>query len=180
METRENAQNKDKRRQEDKRSKSPKKLKDMPMENKGPLPRYTNYHSLTAPLDHIYVVTNRSLYRSPEPMEGDRAQRDIKQNCAFHKDIRQTTNRCVSLKDELERLIRVGHFKEFVREPQIANREERPHQRSPERVREVLTIIGGPYLFGESCSTQERYAKDAKTHPPVYIHKSKDRPSKQG
>ena len=32
--------------------------------------------------------------------------------------------RCVALKDKIERLIRVGHFKEFVDEPQAVNREE--------------------------------------------------------
>ena len=58
----------DKRRREDKRVRSPKKHKNGPMENKGPFPKYTNYHSLTAPLDHIYAVTDRNLYRPPEPI----------------------------------------------------------------------------------------------------------------
>ena len=49
---------KDKRIGEDKRAKSPKKQKNRPVENKGPLPKYTNYHSLTAPLDHIDAMTD--------------------------------------------------------------------------------------------------------------------------
>ena len=59
-------------------------------------------------------------------MKSERARRDIKRNCAFHKDIGHTTNRCAALKDEIERLIKAGHFKEFVDEPQAVNREERP------------------------------------------------------
>ena len=59
---------KDKRIGEDKRAKSPKKQKNRPVENKGPLPKYTNYHSLTAPLDHIDAMTDWGL-----PMNSDRA-----------------------------------------------------------------------------------------------------------
>ena len=52
-------------------------------------------------------------------MKDDKVRRDIKRNCAFHKDIGHTTDKCVALKDEIERLIRVGYFKED--EPQVAN-----------------------------------------------------------
>ena len=107
----------DKRRRDDKRARSLKKQKNGPLENKGPLPKYTNYHSLTTPLNHVYAVTDRSLYRSLEPMKGDRVRRDIKRNCTFHKDIGHTKDKCVALKDEIERLIRVSYFKEFVDEP---------------------------------------------------------------
>ena len=69
------------------------------------------------------MVTDRGLYRSPELMNSERAQRDIKRNCAFHKDVGHTTDKYVALKDEIERLIIIGHFKEFVDEPHIANRE---------------------------------------------------------
>ena len=91
------------------------------MENKGPLPKYTNYHALTALLDHVYAVTNRNLNRPPEPMKGDRVCRDIKRNYAFHKDIGHTTDKCMALNDKIERLIGAGYFKEFVDKPQAAN-----------------------------------------------------------
>ena len=50
-------------------------------------------------------------------MKGDRVRRDIKRNYTYHKDIRHTMDKCVALKDEIERLIRLGYFKEFVDEP---------------------------------------------------------------
>ena len=115
----------DKRRGEDKRAKSPKKQRSWLIENKGPPLKYTNYHSLNAPLDHIYAVTDRGLYRSLEPMKSKRTRRDIKRNCAFHKDIWHTMDRCVALKDEIKRRIRVDHFKEFVDEKHAVNREEK-------------------------------------------------------
>ena len=103
----------DKRRGEDKRAKSSKKLRSGLVKNKGPPPKYTNYHSLNAPLDHIYVVTDRGLYRSSKPMKSKRAQKDLKRNCAFHKDVGHSMDKCVALKDEIERLIRAGYFKVF-------------------------------------------------------------------
>ena len=59
-------------------------------------------------------------------MKSDRSRRDVKKNCVFHKDIGHNIERCMALRDEIERLLREGHFKEFVDEPQAANREERP------------------------------------------------------
>ena len=81
-------------------------------------------------------------------MKNERTRRDIKRNCAFHKDIGHTTDRCVALKDEIERLIRADHFKEFVDEQHAMHSEERPRQRSPEKVHEVLTIISRNHLAG--------------------------------
>ena len=96
-------------------------MKNRPLESKRPLPKYTNYHPLTALLDHVYDVMDRNLYRPLEPMKGDRIRRDIKRNCAFPKDIRHTTDKCMVLKDDIKRLIRAGYFKEFVDEPQAVN-----------------------------------------------------------
>ena len=79
-------------------------------------------------------------------MKGDWVRRDIKRNYAFQKDIRHTTDKCVALKDEIERLIRAGYFKEFVDEPQAANREEWHQQQSLEKVHKVLTIISVLHL----------------------------------
>ena len=57
-------------------------------------------------------------------MKGDRARRDIKRNCIFHKNIGHNINRCVALRDEIERFIRESYFKEFVDEPQVATKEK--------------------------------------------------------
>ena len=55
------------------------------MENKGPLPKYTNYHALTALLDHVYVLTDRNLYRPPEPMKGTGSEERLKETAPFTK-----------------------------------------------------------------------------------------------
>ena len=83
------------------------------------------------------------------------------------------------MKDEIERLIRADHFKEFVDEPQAVNRQERPQQWSPKKVHKVLTIIGGSYLVGKSHNVRDQYAKNAKALPLVRVQKTKERPTKQ-
>ena len=103
-----------------------KKQRNGPTEEKAPFLKYTNYHSLTAPVDYIYALTDRSFYIKPKANKGDRSRRDIKKNCTFHKDIGHNIERYVALRDKIERLMRVGHFKEFMDEPQTNNREERP------------------------------------------------------
>ena len=111
-------------------------------------------------------------------MKGDRMWRDVKRNCAFHKDIGHNTVRCVALKDEIERIIRAGHFKEFVDKPYVSNREERPWQRSLEKVWKVLTIIGGSHLAGESHRAHDKYARDAKTPPSAQVYRIEEWPAK--
>ena len=54
---------KEKIKRKEKQAKSPKKQKNGPAENKVPLPNYTNYHFLNAPVDHIYTITGRNLYK---------------------------------------------------------------------------------------------------------------------
>ena len=145
----------DKRQGEDKWAKNSKKQMSGLIKHRGSPPKYTNYHSLNAPFDYIYMVTKKGLYRSPEPMKSEKTRRDIKRNCAFHKDVGHNMHICVALKDEIERLIRANHFKEFVDEQHAANKEEQPRQQSLEKVHEVLTIIGGSHLARESSNASD-------------------------
>ena len=122
-------------------------------------------------------MTDRNLYIQPKAMKNDRSQRDVKKHCAFHKDIGHNTKRCAALRDEIKRLMRAGHFKEFVNKPRTANRKERPRQQSPKKIREVLTIISGSYLAGESRSVRDKYTKEARTPPPppltqIQVHRT--------
>ena len=52
---------KEKRKAEGKRAKSLKKQLNETIENKAPLPKYTDYHSLNTLVDHIYSVTDKNL-----------------------------------------------------------------------------------------------------------------------
>ena len=77
----------------------------------------------------MYAVIDKSLFRKPDVIRNDRSCRDVRKNCAFHKDIGHNTKKCIALRDEIERLIRAGHFKEFLEnKPQVANKNERLRQ----------------------------------------------------
>ena len=129
-----------------------------------PLPKYINYHALNALLDPIYAVTKKSLYKKPDVIRSDKSRRDVRKTCAFHKDIGHNTERCIALKDKIERLIRAGYFKEFLEsEPHVANRNKRPRQQCLEKIREVLTIFRGPHVARDSHSACDRYVKEARS-----------------
>ena len=59
-------------------------------------------------------MTEKSLFRNLDVIKSDRSLRDIRKNCAFHKDIGHNTEKCIPLRDEIERLIRARYFKEFL------------------------------------------------------------------
>ena len=84
----------------------------------------------------------------------------------------------MALKDEIKRLIKAGNFKEFIDELHMVNKEEQPRQRIPEKIREVLTIIGGSNLAKESHSVCYKYTKEAKTPPYIQVHRTEERPTK--
>ena len=83
-------------------------------DHKTSLPKYTNYHSLNAPQDHIYAVSDKNLFMTPENIGGNRLRKDVIKNCTYHKDIGHNTVKCNTLRDEIERLIRAEHFRQFL------------------------------------------------------------------
>ena len=79
------------------------------------------------------MVSNKALFRGLNETRGNRSRRDTRKSCAYHKDIGHNIIKCNALRDEIERLIRVGHFKEFLEdELQVTDRNERPRQCTPE------------------------------------------------
>ena len=70
-------------------------------------------------------MTEKDLYKKLDAIKSDKSRRDVRKNCAFHKDIGHNTEKCIALRDEIERHIRAGYFKEFLEnEPQVVNMNE--------------------------------------------------------
>ena len=63
------------------------------------------------------------------------------------------------LKDEIEKLIREGYLRDYVR-----NGGARSHNDQNEAVppREIMTIFDGPHFTGEMRGAQNRYLREAK------------------
>ncbi|RVX05774.1 hypothetical protein CK203_023922 [Vitis vinifera] len=61
------------------------------------------------------MIPELSDFRWPGPIKADPAKRDDIKTCAYHKEHGHTTEQCRSLHYLVERLIRVGHLKQYIR-----------------------------------------------------------------
>ncbi|RVW13916.1 hypothetical protein CK203_090005 [Vitis vinifera] len=57
----------------------------------------------------------RAATQWPRPLETDPSMRDRSKKCAFHKDHGHTTETCRFLQYLVERLIKAGHLKQYLR-----------------------------------------------------------------
>ena len=72
-------------------------------------------------------MTDKNLFRKLEKTWCNRSRRDVRKNYAYHKNIRHNTVKYNALRDEIEILIQVGYFREFLEnKTQVANTNERP------------------------------------------------------
>ncbi|RVX19105.1 hypothetical protein CK203_008641 [Vitis vinifera] len=63
----------------------------------------------------IPMIRDLSDFRLPEPIRANPAKRDHSKKCAYHKEHRHTMEQCRSLHYLVERLIKAGHLKQYVR-----------------------------------------------------------------
>ena len=82
------------------------------------------------------------VFKRPDLLCGDRSKRSW-----FHKDINHTTKECITLKDEIEKLIRCGYLKDYVNDRRIRLQNDRPKVEPPY---EISMIFNGPYFAGQT------------------------------
>ena len=63
----------------------------------------------------LFMIQDLSDFRWPRPIRTDPAKRDHSKMCAYHKEHGHTTERCKSLHYLVERLIKAGHLKQYLR-----------------------------------------------------------------
>nr|CAN65668.1 hypothetical protein VITISV_022190 [Vitis vinifera] len=61
------------------------------------------------------MIQDMSDFRWPKPLRTDPSQRDHSKKCAYHKEHGHTTETCRSLHYLVEKLIRAGHLKQYLR-----------------------------------------------------------------
>ncbi|XP_071920582.1 uncharacterized protein [Coffea arabica] len=74
----------------------------------------------------LYVMEQKNLGLVPSKMAGSRDKRNSNLYCLYHRDIGHKTEDCNDLKREIERLIKQGHWKQFIRQ-------DRGYQRADSR-----------------------------------------------
>ncbi|RVW70032.1 hypothetical protein CK203_059021 [Vitis vinifera] len=90
-----------------------------------------------------------SDFRWPRPLETDPSKRDHSKKCVFHKEHGHTTEECRCLHYLVERLIRVGHLKQYLRSDAGGKNASQNHNtgapRAPTAPKAVINYInGGP------------------------------------
>ncbi|RVW26659.1 hypothetical protein CK203_096492 [Vitis vinifera] len=61
------------------------------------------------------MIQDLSDFRWPRPIGTDPSTRDRSRRCAFHKDHGHTTEKCRAFQFLVERLIKAGHLKQYLR-----------------------------------------------------------------
>nr|CAN68845.1 hypothetical protein VITISV_032037 [Vitis vinifera] len=112
--------------------------------NKPPItPLSVSYEKL------LPMIQGLSDFRWPRPLETDPSMRDRSKKCAFHKDHGHTTETCRSLQYLVERLIKAGHLKQYLRSDTGGRDASQHHNsgapRAPVAPKVVINYInGGP------------------------------------
>ena len=121
------------------------------------------------------VAEQTGVFKRPDLLRGDRSKRNQNKYCRYHKDVGHTTEECIMLKDEIEKLIRRGYLQDY-----INGRRPRPQNEVPEAEppHEIRTIFGGPHFVGETRRAQERYVRETKSRSLTNVHTVDKRPAK--
>ena len=82
-----------------------------------PLPsKYNNFINLTRSREDVFLAMEHTgVYKRPNSMRGDHSKRNQNKYYRFHRDVDHTTEECIELKDEIEKLIREGYLYDYVR-----------------------------------------------------------------
>ena len=68
------------------------------------------------------IIRDHPKFKWPPPMRANPNQRNRSLRCDYHRDHGHETNHCQGLKFMVERLIRAGHLRRFIREPTRATK----------------------------------------------------------
>lgn len=64
------------------------------------------------------VVQDKDYVEWPKPLKTDANRRHPNKYCQYHRMHSHETNDCYQLINEIERLIKRGHLRNFVKEPE--------------------------------------------------------------
>ena len=113
-----------------------------------PPSKYNNFTDLTRSHEDVFLATEHTgVYKQSDSMRRDRSKRNQNKYCRYHRDVDHTTEECIALKDEIEKLILEGYLQNYIRNGGAKPRDDQ-HEAGPPR--EIITIFGGPHFTGET------------------------------
>eukprot|EP00261_Vitis_vinifera_P026406 XP_010659792.2 PREDICTED: uncharacterized protein LOC104881381 [Vitis vinifera] len=106
------------------------------------------------------MIQDLSDFRWPEPLRTDPTQRDHSKKCAYHKEHGHTTETYRSLHYLVERLIKAGHLKQYLRSDARVRDTSQNHNsetpRIPAAPKAIINYIHGGPLDEEYDSKRKR------------------------
>ena len=85
-------------------------------------------------------------------MAANRSKRNQNKYCWYYKDVGHTTEECITLKDEIEKLICRGYLQDYVNARRARPQNETPEAKPPHEIR---TIFSRPHFASETRRAQE-------------------------
>ncbi|KAL0447936.1 UNVERIFIED_CONTAM: hypothetical protein Slati_1921500 [Sesamum latifolium] len=79
-----------------------------------PMKRRSTEGGVMPPKAEGAIAKQQGLVRQPPPMQNNPKRMDSDRFCQFYEDRGHNTEDCYNLKDEIERLVQKGYFKEFL------------------------------------------------------------------
>ncbi|XP_043809016.1 uncharacterized protein LOC122722391 [Manihot esculenta] len=81
----------------------------------------------------LVAVQDKEFLQWPKPLKAEADQRNPDKYCQFHRTHGHDTNNCFQLIAEIERLIKRGHLKNFVKKPEGQRPQPNPAAQTPRR-----------------------------------------------
>uniref|UniRef100_A0A2C9W5N9 Retrotransposon gag domain-containing protein n=1 Tax=Manihot esculenta TaxID=3983 RepID=A0A2C9W5N9_MANES len=81
----------------------------------------------------LVAVQDKEFLQWPKPLKSEADQRNPDKYCQFHRTHGHDTNNCFQLIAEIERLIKRGHLKNFVKKPEGQRPQPNPAVPTPRR-----------------------------------------------
>ncbi|XP_021598823.1 uncharacterized protein LOC110604823 [Manihot esculenta] len=101
----------------------------------------------------LVAVQDKEFLQWPKPLRAEASRRDPNKYCQFHHTHGHNTNDCYQLINEIERLIKRGHLRNFVKKPEGERPQQNPTVERPRRLgsglvndgsgRTINMIVGG-------------------------------------
>ena len=135
-----------------------------------------NNTNLVSAREDVFMAAEQTrVFKQPDPLRGDHSKRNQNKYYKFQKDIGHTTEECITLTDEIEKLICRGYLQDYMNDMKARPQNDKPKVEPPHEIR---TIFGGPHFVEEKREAQDRYVQEMKDRPLTNVHSVDKWPAK--
>ncbi|XP_034680117.1 uncharacterized protein LOC117910172 [Vitis riparia] len=119
------------------------------------------------------IIQSMSDFRWPRPLGSDPSRRDHSKKCAYHKEHGHTTETCRSLQYLVERLIKAGHLRQYLRSDarngDVSRGRDSGAPMAPTAPKAVINYINGGPSDEElnSKRKRQRLIREAMVHESI-------------